>query len=256
MAILMGTFLDPYEPSITIMIFMGALPLFILDKPWRVCLYITIVAACCYQAKEFGLFIEDFIDLVAFFTLAIGVNSFTLHDRLENVVNYVKFREKSERDALTGIYNRGKGEEKIAQLLQKETYGAFCIIDVDDFKYFNDTFGHSCGDEILQEIAKIIQNCFSSNDVFFRMGGDEFIIYCVDYIDGSQWEDRLDHFYKEIEAIHISTINHKHISISLGCCIYSKGLADYNKLYLCSDQALYKSKSMSKGRYTISHLQC
>lgn len=80
MAIMLGTFLDPTQPSITIMIFICVLPLFILDKPWRVCLYITIIAViyciCNYLAKDFQLFLEDFVDLVAFYFLAAGVNFF------------------------------------------------------------------------------------------------------------------------------------------------------------------------------------
>lgn len=70
MALLLGTFLDTQETSITIMIFIYALQIFILDKPWRICFYITSIALvyciCCYIAKDFNLFIEDFIDLVAF----------------------------------------------------------------------------------------------------------------------------------------------------------------------------------------------
>ena len=253
MAILMGTFLDRQQPTITIMIFMCALPLFILDKPWRVCLYITVVTIlyciCCYIAKDFALFIEDIMDLIAFYTLAMGVNFLTLKDRLENVENYIKFREKSEIDVLTGIYNRG-----IAKLIQENVYGAFCIFDVDDFKYINDNFGHSCGDEVLQEISKVVRKSFSNKDIFFRMGGDEFIIYCVDCIEDIQYKKRIEELYEGIRSIKLSSINSKPINISLGCCVFNQGKTDYNELYKWSDKALYESKSNGKGIYTIRFL--
>lgn len=258
MAILIGTFLDTTEPSITIMIFICVLPLFILDKPWRIFLYITIIALvyciCCYIAKDFELFMEDFIDIVAFYILAIGVNFFILKDRLENVENYIKVREKSEIDPLTGIYNRGIGAEKITKLINQEVYGAFCIFDIDNFKHINDTYGHSCGDEVLQEIANVTRTCLSNNDVFFRMGGDEFIIYSVGCVDELQYKKAIDNLYEKIRAIKISSINNEHINISLGCCIFNEKTTDYNELYKYSDKALYESKSKGKGRDTLVFL--
>lgn len=259
MAILLGTFLDPTQPSITIMIFIGILPLFILDKPWRVCLYITVIAViyciCNYLAKDFQLFLEDFIDLVAFYFLAAGVNFFILDDRLENVENYVKFREKSETDVLTGIYNRGIGEEKIKQLTEQKVYGAFCILDIDDFKYINDTYGHASGDEVLQEIAKVIRSLFSKNDVFFRMGGDEFVVYSVKCADESVCRQHLGRLYDNIKALQIASVHYTPVSVSIGCCIYNQGSTDYSTLYKCGDKALYQSKHMGKGHYTIRFLE-
>lgn len=258
MAILLGTFLDPTQPSITIMIFIGILPLFILDKPCQVCLYISVIAViyciCNYLAKDFQLFLEDFIDLVAFYFLATGVNFFILDDRLENVENYVKFKAKSQTDVLTGIYNRGIGEEKIMHLAEQEVYGAFCILDIDDFKYINDTFGHASGDEVLQEVAKVISSLFSKEDVFFRMGGDEFVVYSVKCADETVCRQKLDRFYEKIRALRIASVHNTPISVSIGCCIYNQGRTDYNTLYRCGDKALYQSKHMGKGQYTIRSL--
>lgn len=258
MSILLGTFLDPTDPSITIMIFICVLPLFILDKPWRICLYITIIAIvyciCCYIAKDFDLFMKDFINIVAFYILAIGVNFFILKDRLENVENYIKIRKKSEIDPLTGIYNRGIGTEKITKLVNQKVYGAFCIFDIDNFKHINDTYGHSCGDEVLQEIAKVTETCLSNEDVFFRMGGDEFIIYLVGCVDELQYKRAIGNLYEKIRAMKISFLNNEHINISIGCCIFNQEATDYNELYRYSDKALYKSKSKGKGRSTLIFL--
>lgn len=255
MAILTETFLARQVQSITITIFICVLPLFILDKPWRVCLYITGVAfvygVFSYVAKDFNLFIVDIIDLIASYILALGANFFILKDRLENVENYIKFRKKSERDVLTGIYNRGIGVKKINKLLQEKTYGLFIIFDVDNFKYINDNFGHIYGDEVLKEISKVVQRSFSFNDVFFRMGGDEFIIYCADSICELQYKRCLESLQEGIKAIRIPSINNIQISISIGGCIFNKGTVDYNELYRCSDRALYESKRNGKGRYTI-----
>lgn len=78
MGILMGTFLDKTEPSITIMVFICVLPLFILDKPWRITLYITgtaiIYGICCFIAKDINMFMADLVDLVTFYFLSVGVN--------------------------------------------------------------------------------------------------------------------------------------------------------------------------------------
>lgn len=74
----------------------------------------------------------------------------------------------------------------------------------------------------------MIRSCFSDNDIFFRMGGDEFIIYCVNITDELQCKSFINNLYEEIEEIQIEFINNKSIGISLGCCIYNKGATNYN----------------------------
>lgn len=253
--ILMGTFLDPEVPSVTIMIFICVIPLLILDKPWRIVLYITasalVYSIVCFHAKDFGLFIKDMIDLVAFYLLAVGVNYFTLSERIDSVENYVKYREKSEKDLLTGLYNRGTGVNRIMNLIQRKVYGAFIIIDIDNFKCINDNYGHMSGDEVLQTISKTIRKCFDPEDIIFRMGGDEFAVYSIGLVDVEECKMRFDRVYEILKRYETSFSMEYPLSISMGCSIFTDSVQDFNQLYKKSDECLYEAKKCGKGCYRI-----
>lgn len=258
MGILMGTFLDRSEPSITIMVFICVLTLFILDKPWRIILYITCIAVlygvCCYKAKTYEMFIADFIDLLAFYCLGIGVNIFILNDRIDCVENFVKYRNKSEIDLMTGFYNRSVGKDKIMQLLDQKVYGAFIIIDIDNLKQVNDKYGHMCGDHVIRKSTSVIRNCFSKNDIFLRLGGDEFIVYSVGLVDQKQCKMRLEQLLKELREYKIGNIKEIALSASLGCSIFDKSTLHYEQLYKNSDKCLYEAKNAGKGCYVVHSL--
>ena len=256
LTILMGTFLDRNEPSITIMVFICVLTLFILDKPWRVLLYITSVAIvyciCCYLAKDYNMFMADLFDLIAFYFLAMGVNYFTLSDRIDSVENYVRYRDKSEIDLLTNIYNRGTGVEKIKQLIDQKIYGSFIIIDIDQFKHINDNYGHMAGDEVLKSLSNALKEHFKEDDIIFRMGGDEFIVYSVGLTNEKQCIECLDKLFCYLKNVKIKSINNYTLSISIGCSIFEKGVSDYNQLYRSSDKSLYRAKKSGRGCYKIN----
>lgn len=251
MGILMGTFLDPEQPSITIMVFLCVLTIFILDEPWRIILYISAVAIiysiCCFYAKSGELFSEDMVDLIAFYLLGIGVNCFALNDRIDSVENFIKFRIKSEIDPLTDIYNRGAGVEKIDELLRYKAFGAFMIIDIDNFKTINDTYGHAGGDQVLRSTAQAIREVFDEKDILMRMGGDEFIVYVPGLITNEQCTRKTNKLFEQIAASKKRSIVDCSYTISLGCAIYNRKKQSFHQLYQESDECLYKAKRQGKS---------
>lgn len=255
MGILMGTFLDKTEPSITIMVFICVLPLFILDKPWRIVLYITVTAIvygiCCFIAKDINMFMADLVDLVTFYFLAVGVNFFILNDRIESVENYIKYREKSEIDLLTGIYNRGSGVEMIEKLMSKKKYGAFILIDIDDFKYINDSYGHIVGDYYLKAVAENISNVFYDS-IALRLGGDEFAIYSVELTNEEKCRIRFEKLFEVLNNMEDLSNDNYVFHISLGCSICDENIINFEELYSKADEALYSAKEAGKGCYRIN----
>ncbi|MBQ6967561.1 MAG: GGDEF domain-containing protein, partial [Lachnospiraceae bacterium] len=83
----------------------------------------------------------------------------------------------SETDSMTGINNRGSGENKVRKLLLDGDGGMFMLLDVDKFKSINDTYGHAAGDKVLISIAECMRRAFRNNDVMMRLGGDEFAAF-------------------------------------------------------------------------------
>lgn len=91
-----------------------------------------------------------------------------------------KLKKKSQHDPLTGILNVKAGKEFIQNRIdhyQENDYNALFIMDIDNFKQTNDTFGHMTGDQLLIEFAKILKHTFRAEDIIYRIGGDEFAVF-------------------------------------------------------------------------------
>lgn len=103
----------------------------------------------------------------------------TITEKANQALEYSQYLEKIvELDALTELYNRIAIENKIDEFLQThhENY-AFYMLDIDNFKHINDTYGHPLGDIILLEISEILKKIFSKIAYIGRVGGDEFVVF-------------------------------------------------------------------------------
>ncbi|MEA4965366.1 MAG: GGDEF domain-containing protein [Oscillospiraceae bacterium] len=254
LAIWMGTFLDPGCSSITIMVFLCVLPLLILDKPWRVAAYIVatalVYAFCCSVAKAPQQFYADMVNLFLFLSMALAITFFTLMERIDSVESVFQYRSRSERDVLTGIYNRG-GDKKISLLLREQVPGAFLIIDVDNFKLINDTYGHYAGDSTLVLLAKTIAKNFRASDIIMRLGGDEFIVYAAGLTDAVLCRKKLEELRTDVQSILVPEATTLRLTVSMGC-VRNLGLhTDYAEIYEQADRCLYRAKVAGKNRVEI-----
>src|SRR5690606_7310067 len=98
----------------------------------------------------------------------------------ENEQLRLQLQEQAIRDPLTGVFNRRFFAESLdtetAQALRDNTPFSIIIMDVDHFKQFNDTYGHKCGDIVLQHLAKFLTDNTRRGDIVCRYGGEEFVI--------------------------------------------------------------------------------
>ena len=94
-------------------------------------------------------------------------------DEERDVEPLTEYFDKTYKDVLTGAYNRRYYEEYLAE---KNLFGGVAMIDLDDFKIYNDLFGHDVGDIVLQAVAETIKKCIRSTDKLVRFGGDEFLL--------------------------------------------------------------------------------
>lgn len=256
MGIIIGTFGDSTQPSITIMVFLCVLPMFILDKPWRIILFIvtnsTIYTICCYLAKTRALFAEDMIDLVLFTVLGIGVNCLILKDRIDNVEHAMDMMLIAESDNLTRITNRGAGINRIKSLIKQGKGDMFLLIDFDNFKSINDHYGHTVGDKVLVALATCLKQCYGDSDVVMRFGGDEFAVFVQVIESDEERKARIDHMMEKIHSIVVPEMPGYRISVSVGVSIVDpQNYKDFKTLYTESDKALYLTKRKGKNSYTF-----
>lgn len=256
MGIIIGTFGDPTEPSITIMVFLCVIPMFILDKPWRIVLFIflnsVVYTICCYLAKTIDLFAADMVDLVLFTVLGIGVNCLILRDRISNVEYAMDMMFMAETDALTGLNNRGAGEERVRHLIQQGKGGMFLLIDLDNFKNINDNYGHATGDKALRAVAMCLRQSFRDSDVVMRFGGDEFAVFAQSLKNHEDRKICIDHMMQKIQNFSISDMPDLSFSVSVGISFADpKRCKSFESIYRESDKALYLSKQKGKNSYSF-----
>lgn len=166
------------------------------------------------------------------------------------VIDEQKRREKkllylSETDSMTGINNRGSGERKITEFLEKKKGGLFCLLDCDKFKKINDTYGHAVGDTVLIKLSAVLQRACRENDIVMRLGGDEFAMYLPGMPDKAQAESFFKRLFTQIDKISIPEMQGEKINVSLGASLCSdKDRATFDTLYREADAAMYESKKI------------
>lgn len=161
--------------------------------------------------------------------------------------------QKSEKDPLTGLYNKGTTESLIKEILKMrrfhDTHHALMIIDADNFKEINDKLGHLQGDIVLKNLAERLQALFRSDDVVGRIGGDEFFVFAKNYKSTNILEKkageicRLFHETYQINGIAVEA------SVSVGIALCPQDATDFETLYQCADKALYAIKARGKDNY-------
>lgn len=161
-------------------------------------------------------------------------------------------------DPLTGIYNRRSAERLITEVLlsadSDRLYG-FLLLDIDDFKYVNDAFGHVKGDFLLQQISSDIRKTLRHNDIFARMGGDEFVVFLneVDTIHSI-----LEIANRLCECVHhicIDDESNYHSTISIGISTFPNGGKTFAELYKNSDSLLYDAKQHGKNGISLLNVE-
>ncbi|SCJ58120.1 Cyclic di-GMP phosphodiesterase Gmr [Anaerotruncus sp. 2789STDY5834896] len=155
---------------------------------------------------------------------------------------------QSRRDSLTGLYNKGVSETLIRDFLAEVPAGgmhAFLIIDVDDFKKINDSFGHMYGDRVLSQMAGKLQAGFRADDVVGRMGGDEFIIFMKNIADSDIAEKKAAQICASFRR------SFEGLSCSVGISLCPACGDTFPELYQKADIALYQAKQRGRDRYVF-----
>jgi|GEM_PF-5420339 len=169
----------------------------------------------------------------------------------------IKMEYQAERDGLTELYNRRAFKEHIEKATQEiDERGALFLLDVDEFKQVNDTWGHDNGDKVLEAIAEVLGKIFRQNDVVARIGGDEMAIY-MGNLKNIDEQTRLELVRKrgtqiceDVKKIQIFDESFQ-VSVSIGVALFPKHGDSFEVLYKEADSALYYSKRKGKNRVTV-----
>ncbi len=187
-----------------------------------------------------------------------------LLDTNDMIMRETKFRRKAERDDLTGLYNRSAAMDRINRMLNTEENSAytFFLVDVDDFKNINDTYGHPMGDEVLKGLAEFLRNVMRKDDIVARFGGDEFALFAEGLGQGPALERVLGRLLRgpfardrENDTLGWEDNEGPNPTITIGVVTTTSKKLDFDKLYAYADEALYEAKNSGKARYELKIIE-
>ena len=163
-----------------------------------------------------------------------------------------KIKRLSEEDYLTKLYNRRKTHEAIEnEIVRSKRYNSpfsLILLDIDDFKNINDSFGHNVGDEVLVRFSSIIRHTIRESDIAGRWGGEEFLVVCPETtVDGAK--SLAEKLRNSVENSVFKGAGN--ITASIGVTGIHHG-DSVNRIINRADKALYSAKQTGKNRVTVS----
>ncbi len=158
-------------------------------------------------------------------------------DGRDKLVGKLKgYQDKLYIDPVTGVYNRRYFEDEIRNM---QNSAGVAMIDLDDFKLYNDIYGHDMGDQVLCIVADVIKNCIRKTDKLIRYGGDEFLLILSDMVRGTL-RGKLLQIQEAIENATIPNCPRLKLTASIGGVISEDGKID--EAIAKADQLMYKAK--------------
>lgn len=181
-------------------------------------------------------------------------------DMTQEMQEKLKIEHDRDFDLLTGLYNRRAFYRLIEDVFMNKKHmaiGAMIMIDLDNLKYVNDTYGHDYGDEYIRTAARVLQGLDSRNSVVARLSGDEFLAFF--YGNGSQdtIRRRMDQIYDRFKntKIHLPDGTSIPVRASAGMAWYPKDGESYDELIRYADFAMYMVKKTNKGAVVEFNLE-
>ncbi|MGI9069583.1 MAG: bifunctional diguanylate cyclase/phosphohydrolase [Pyrinomonadaceae bacterium] len=214
---------------------MASLPLFKDDM---------LLGALSVYSTELEQYSEDHMRLLETVTRLAS-------DALSNAMHHAEAESNALTDPLTGLPNARyialRFDEEASRARRNGRPFQVVMLDLDDFKIVNDTFGHKVGDKMLREMGRIIQTQLREYDFLARYAGDEFVAIVQELV-GNQVEDlryRIETAVKEY-SLHVRGVGQARVGISVGTATYGIDGETLDQLLVAADQAMYRAKSAHK----------
>lgn len=177
--------------------------------------------------------------------------------KISNINTFKKeieqLEHESKTDSMTGAYNKMATKQIVEEYIRNNPLSShmLLLIDVDDFKKVNDTYGHQCGDEVLINVINNLRKTYVSGEVIGRVGGDEFVVFIGDVRDKEHLIAKAQELHELLHRAYVRGTQVIPVSASVGIAIYPENGDCYEELLYSADSALYEVKATKKGNFAI-----
>jgi len=219
-----------------------AVPLKIQDK------IVGILYVDDFEPRRFPQERLDLLSILASFA-AMSIDNARLHE---------KMRSLACTDGLTGLYNQRQFKhmvrDEVTRAARYQKPLSLVMFDIDDFKKFNDSYGHPNGDKVLVAVAEILQGTLREYDLAFRYGGEEFVVLLpeADLSMALVAAERARFAIEAESARYLDGVTDRGVTVSVGVAAYPRDGGDAEALFKTVDDLLYRAKALGKNK--VHHL--
>ena len=210
--------------------------------------YLTVELSDTAMSGSFNMFQDRLMAYGGLLLLATLVACIVLI--VMEISQKKSFEKLSSIDAMTGLYNKKTFTALVEDYLTYEKDpGVLIFVDVDNFKIYNDQYGHLNGDAVLKKFARELLEEFSQTGIVGRYGGDEFTVF-LKSVSSQEYVNRgMERLEKKLSAIELEEFGEVALSFSAGGARYPQDGSTFVELCKLADDALYRVKADGKGKY-------
>ena len=255
-SIITGVFLCKDRNAVFFFITQTIFPVIFLDTPLRMAglslVTVIVFDILAFLFKTPDRYAIDIMNSIIFLITGMLLSIFTANIKLNEFIFQKAIKTERDTDGLTGLLNKSSMMREIRKSMTNDPKnGILVMLDVDDFKRINDSYGHVVGDFVISGIARCLNSSFRNSDIIGRFGGDEFVIFMPFTHDVVIAQSRVKKVLSLMaETIELPNENDK-VTGSFGIAVCSELGDTYDDLFRKADFALYQAKSGGKNQFSV-----
>ena len=255
-SIITGVFLCKDRNAVFFFIAQTTFPVIFLDTPLRMAglslVTVIVFDILAFLFKTPDRYAIDIMNSIIFLITGMLLSIFTANIKLNEFIFQKAIKTERDTDGLTGLLNKSSMMREIRKSMTNDPKnGILVMLDVDDFKRINDSYGHVVGDFVISGIARCLNSSFRNSDIIGRFGGDEFVIFMPFTHDVVIAQSRVKKVLSLMaETIELPNENDK-VTGSFGIAVCSEFGDTYDDLFRKADYALYRAKSGGKNQFSV-----
>lgn len=246
----------PGIPATAFIVFLIIAPMFMLDKPYFMAIELGVASSVfivwMHYVKPYDVWRMDLINIIIYSVIGFIIHVISNSIRIKEFVLTKKINIQKDTDGLTGLKNKSATTRAINEYLADKTKdkGIMYLLDIDNFKSINDTYGHDVGDSIIYQFGKFLKETFNNNEIVGRFGGDEFIVFIKD-TDDYGYAVEVARKVAEGAPEYVKFPDDNKLSVGIGLSLYRGEEQNYSEIFKKADVALYKTKADRTVKFNV-----